>query len=53
MTEQEKQQIRKAQRVYMKAWRAKNKDKVRANNQRYWLRRFQQEAGKEAATDER
>ena len=26
-------------RAYFKAWRAKNKDKVRVHNQRYWQKR--------------
>ena len=30
---------REAQREYMEQWRAKNKDRVRANTQRYWERR--------------
>lgn len=30
---------RKEQREYMREWRAKNKDRVRANNQRYWEKR--------------
>ena len=25
--------------AYMKAWRAKNRDKVKANNMRYWQRK--------------
>lgn len=27
-----------ARREYQRQWRAANKDKVKANNQRYWLR---------------
>ena len=30
---------REAQRQYHREWRAKNPDKVRAKNQRYWLRK--------------
>ncbi len=28
-----------AKRAYMKKWRAKNRDKVKANNARYWERK--------------
>lgn len=28
-----------AKRAYMKEWRAKNRDKVKANNARYWERK--------------
>lgn len=30
---------REAQRAYNRQWRAKNRDKVRENNRRYWQRR--------------
>lgn len=30
---------REAQREYQREWRAKNPDKVRAKNQRYWERK--------------
>ena len=29
-------EAREAQRAYKREWRAKNKDKVRASNNRYW-----------------
>lgn len=32
-----------ARRAYMRAWRAKNKDKVKAMNERYWQRRAARE----------
>ena len=32
------------QREYMRQWRAKNSEKVRANNRRYWLRRIEKRA---------
>lgn len=35
-------------RRYQKEWRAKNKDKVRAQNQKFWLRRAQQRLAAEA-----
>ena len=28
-----------ARRAYMKEWRAKNRDKVKASNERYWARK--------------
>lgn len=31
-----------AKRAYMREWRAKNRDKIRANNARYWERKAQQ-----------
>lgn len=30
------EQARKEQRAYYRQWRAKNKDRVKANNKRYW-----------------
>ena len=33
--------VREERRRYAKEWRAKNPDKVRASNQRYWLRKAQ------------
>lgn len=33
------EEARAAKNKYMKQWRAKNKDRVRAINQRYWERR--------------
>ncbi|MDB2076549.1 hypothetical protein PMZ66_13105 [Clostridium paraputrificum] len=30
------QQAREAQREYMRQWRARNKDKVKAAQERYW-----------------
>jgi len=38
MTEREKELARKARNEYQKEWRAKNPDKVKASNERYWLR---------------
>lgn len=37
------QKAREAQREYNKRWRARNKDKVKLYNQRYWERRAQRE----------
>lgn len=33
------EKAREAQREYMRQWRAANREKVRANNARYWKRR--------------
>lgn len=33
------EQIKEAQRAYYRAWRARNKDRVRESNRRYWERR--------------
>ena len=38
------EKARAARRAYYKEWRAKNKDKVKANNLRYWTRRAEREA---------
>lgn len=35
-------------REYFRQWRAKNPDKVRDSNRRYWERRAAKKAGKEA-----
>lgn len=42
------EKARAAQRAYSKAWRAKNKEKVRENNIRYWVRRAEREAAQSA-----
>ncbi len=34
-------------RAYQREWRRKNKDKVRANNRRYWERKAQKAAQEE------
>ena len=34
---------KKARNAYARKWRAKNKDKVKAANERYWLRRAERE----------
>lgn len=31
--------IRQAKNAYMREWRRKNPDKVKRNNERYWLRK--------------
>ena len=41
--EQEEQKaIRKAKNEYMKTWRVKNPDKVKANADRYWLKKAEE-----------
>lgn len=42
---------RQAKREYGRAWRAKNKDSVRASNARYWERRAAREAEREGKQD--
>lgn len=36
---QEQRLIRQAKNEYMKEWRRKNSDKVKANTDRYWLKK--------------
>lgn len=46
---------RELQRQYLKAWRAKNKDKVRKYNEAYWTRKaeaLQREAGENEKTND-
>lgn len=38
MTEAEQELIRQARRAYKKEWRAKNKEKVKAANDRFYLK---------------
>lgn len=33
---------REINRIYQKEWRAKNKDKVKEYNQRYWLKKAEE-----------
>ena len=40
-----REQIRAAQRAYKREWRAKNKDKVKASNDRYWLKKISEANG--------
>ena len=40
------------QKTYMKKWRAKNPDKVRENNLRYWARRAEREAAAQKEQEE-
>ena len=49
------EKARAAQRAYAKEWRAKNPDKVREKNLRYWARRAEREAQEAlvSATDEK
>lgn len=49
------EKARAAQRAYAKEWRAKNPDKVREKNLRYWARRAEREVQEApvSATDEK
>lgn len=38
------EKARQAKNAYARAWRAKNPDRVKASNERYWLRRAEREA---------
>lgn len=46
------EKAREAQRAYAKQWRAKNKDRVRENNLRYWARRAEREAAAQKEQEE-
>lgn len=48
MSNNDIEKAREAQRAYARNWRAKNKERVRANNLRYWLRRAEREAIEQA-----
>ena len=39
------EQARRLQREYLRNWRAKNKDKVKEYNERYWLRKAENGQG--------
>lgn len=39
-----KERAAEERREYFRQWRAKNKDKVRENNRRYWERRAEKKA---------
>ena len=41
MTAERQEMARLARNQYAREWRAKNKDKVKANNARYWERQAQ------------
>lgn len=44
MNDEKKKAAADARNAYARKWRAANKDKVRASNQRYWMRRAEKEA---------
>ena len=39
LSEELTEEVKAVKRAYEKQWRANNKDKVRAKNQRYWLKK--------------
>ncbi len=47
------EKAREAQRAYAKQWRAKNKERVRENNLRYWARRAEREAAAQETEDQK
>lgn len=55
MTEHEKQLVREARRKWAREYRKENPEKIKAANERYWLRRAlrEQEAAKKEGTDGR
>lgn len=40
--------IKEAQKIYLKQWREKNKEKIKKYNQNYWLKKAQELANSEA-----
>ena len=40
--------IKEAQKIYLKQWREKNKEKIKKYNQNYWLKKAQEHANSEA-----
>lgn len=48
MTANEQELIKQAKRAYKKEWRAKNKDKIKAANERYWLKKAQRAQSEQA-----
>jgi DnaJ-domain-containing protein 1 len=45
-------EARAAKRAYMREWRKKNPDKVKANNERYWTKKYESMQTKEAVKSE-
>lgn len=46
------EEARKAQREYQRQWRKANPEKVRAKNERYWVRRVERMQKEAAAQQE-
>lgn len=44
-TEQAREAGREARRKYYREWARKNKDKLKANQERYWIRKATRENG--------
>ena len=44
-----KKQAREARNAYARAWRARNRDKVKTYNESYWIRKAAQDEQKAAA----
>lgn len=40
-----------AKRAYMKEWRSKNRDRIKANNARYWERKAKANSEREKSGD--
>lgn len=39
--------IKEAQKIYLKQWREKNKEKIKRYNQKFWLKKAQELANSE------
>lgn len=52
MTEHEIEEIKKARREYKREWRKRNPEKVKAANERYWLKKAAETRAKEECNNE-
>lgn len=43
MTNEQREQIRLARNKYLREWRRRNRDKVQAQQERYWMRKVERE----------
>ena len=50
-TQNAKEAARQARNAYARAWRAKNRDKVRQYNADYWARKAARDNGEEITTE--
>lgn len=46
------EQARNARREYYREWRARNKDKIKASNERYWMKRARKLLEEQGAANE-
>ncbi len=52
LTIEQKQALAAARRAYQKKWRSKNPDKVKAAQDRYWLKKAREMQGKQEVEHE-